>query len=136
MAWIKSKPGLWHALTDAPQPAATAIANYVAWMRGLDGEPVFTAHPPAMDGPWIDHYLKRFAGLRLLKGPSALTRLFHDGGMCLCSFAAGRLRRPFRLCAPEYYDPAWLGGHSHTHKAIDDARGYAALLSHFLRDNP
>lgn len=134
LAWIKSQPEVWAALKDDPQPASRAITDYVEWVGALGGDPVFVAHPLAMDGPWIDHYLKRFAGIRLLKGPWEGTRLFYDGGLCLRSFAAGRLGRPLRLCSPEHYDPSWLGGHRHTHKAIDDARGYAALLGHFLKD--
>lgn len=85
-----------------------------------------------MDGPWLDHYLRRFAGIRLLKGPWQGQRLFYHGGLCLRPFAAGRLGWPLRRCTPEDYGPDPLGGHAHTHCALDDARGYAHLLKHLL----
>jgi len=31
-------------------------------------------------------------------------------------------------CEADSYPPDWLGHHPHTHRAIDDARGYANLL--------
>ncbi len=29
--------------------------------------------------------------------------------------------------------PGWLGHHNHTHRAIDDAHGYASLLAHLMQ---
>lgn len=136
LTWIKAQPGLHTALTQNARDPADVMDAYVTWVRSLGAEPVFAAHPLAMDGLWIDHYLKAFAGLRLLKGPWHGERLFYDGGLCIRSFAAGRLGRPLRLCAPEHYDPSWMGGHAHTHRALDDARGYATLLRHLLSAVP
>jgi inhibitor of KinA sporulation pathway (predicted exonuclease) len=31
-----------------------------------------------------------------------------------------------------HYPAEWLGGHDHSHRAIDDARGYAHLLTLLL----
>jgi hypothetical protein len=36
-------------------------------------------------------------------------------------------------CRRDYYPEEWFGGYLHTHKAIDDARGYAWVLSAALR---
>ncbi|MEM8848409.1 MAG: DNA polymerase III subunit epsilon [Pseudomonadota bacterium] len=133
LAWLRGQPAVWQSVTDGARDPATVLRDYVAWVRAFQAEPVFTAHPLAMDGPWLDYYLRRFTGIRLLKGPWRGERLFHDGCLCLRSFAAGRLGWPLRQCAPENYDLRWLGGQPHTHRAVDDATGYAHLLSHLLR---
>ena len=35
-------------------------------------------------------------------------------------------------CIRKAYPEDWFGGHRHTHKAIDDALGYASVLRHVL----
>ena len=132
MAWFESQPQALAAATENPSPPGDVISRFVQWVRTLPGEPVFAAHPLMMDAPWLDHYLRRFAGIRLLKGPWTGDRLFYEGGFCLRSFASGRLGWPLRKCAPENYPPEWLGNVRHTHRAIDDATGYAHLLGYLM----
>src|SRR3546814_14689966 len=64
----------------------------------------------------------------MLKGPWAGERLFHNAGLCLQAFAAGRSGWDFAACRTEDYPPEWLGHVPHSHRSIDDARGYANLL--------
>ncbi len=132
MAWFRSQPEALAAATDNPQPPKQVISRYVRWVRSLPGHAIFVAHPLGMDGPWIDFYLRRFANIRLLKGPWTGERLFYAGGLCLRSFAAGKLNWPLWECSPENYAAEWLGHCSHTHKAIDDARAYANLMAHLI----
>ena len=132
MAWFQTVPEAFAAATENPRPPADVMQQYVDWVRSLKGDPIFAAHPLAMDGSWIDYYLRHFTGIRLLKGPWAGERLFYSGGFCLRSYAAGVLRRPLWTCNPEDYPAEVLGGHQHSHRAIDDARGYAHLLSYLL----
>src|SRR3546814_13986938 len=81
------------------------MRRYAEWLRGLPGQPVFAAHPLAFDGAWIDYYLRRFLGIRLLKGPWTGERLFHTAGLCLQAFAAGRTGWDFAACRTEGYPP-------------------------------
>ena len=128
MAWFKSQPDALVAATLNPRPAAEVISRYIGWVRTLPGDPIFVAHPISFDGLWMDFYLRRFANVRLMKGPWIGERLFFAGGLCLRSFAAGKLGWPIWDCHPERYPSDWLGHHSHSHRAIDDARAYANLL--------
>ncbi len=128
MAWFESQPEALAAATRDPQPAADVIAGFIDWVLSLPGDPVFVAHPISFDGLWMDYYLRRFADIRLVKGPWRGKRLFHAGGLCLRSFAAGKLGWPIWDCHPGRYPTEWLGNHEHSHRAIDDARGYANLL--------
>ncbi len=128
MTWFKSQPDALAAATLNPQPAAEVITRYIGWVRNLPGDPIFVAHPMSFDGLWMDYYFREFADIRLIKGPRSGDRLSFSGGLCLRSFAAGKLGWPIWDCRPERYSADWLGHHSHSHRAIDDARGYANLL--------
>lgn len=133
LGWFATQPLAWEAATRDPQPPEAVMARFVAWVRGLPGDPVFTAHPLAVDGPWMDLYLQRFTGTRLVPVPRAVDPLFGDTPLCLHSFAAGRLHWPPERCRVEHYPAEWLGETAHTHRALDDARGYGRLLAHLLR---
>ncbi len=109
------------------------MPRFAAWVRSLSGQPIFAAHPLAFDGSWIDYYLRRFADIRMLKGPWEGERLFYTAGLCLQAFAAGRTGWDFADCGTENYPPAWLGHTPHSHLSIDDARGYANLLRTLLQ---
>jgi hypothetical protein len=132
VAWFKGFPAAWAAATSDPQPPQSVMARYADWVRALPGQPVFAAHPLAFDGAWIDYYLRRFLGIRMLKGPWRGERLFYTAGLCLQAFAAGRTGWDFAACHTEAYPPAWLGHVPHDHTSINDARGYANLLRTLL----
>jgi hypothetical protein len=132
MAFWRNNPEAWAATTEGARPAADVIAGFVGWIRSLPGESIFAAHPLAVDGPWIDHYLRQFGAQRLCDGPWIADRLFRHLPFCIASFAAGRLGWPISRCDVRNYEPSWLGEVPHTHRAIDDARGYANLLKRLL----
>lgn len=128
LAWFHTQPEAWAAATTDPRPPSDVVAEYVAWVRGLGPSRTFAAFPVAFDGMWIDHYLRRFSAHALIEGPYAEDPLFHGPGLCLKSYAAALTGQTFAECKPKTLPPEWLGHHEHTHKAIDDARGYAHLL--------
>ncbi|CAN5711382.1 hypothetical protein BH10PSE5_BH10PSE5_35730 [soil metagenome] len=128
LAWFATQPEAWAAATTDPRDPGQVMGAFADWVRGFPEGRVFTACPLAFDGVWIDHYLRRFTRWGLVEGHYAKDRLFDDPGLCLRSYAAGVLGREPWDCAPAKLPPEWLGHHEHTHKAIDDARGYAHLL--------
>jgi hypothetical protein len=133
LAWLQSQPEVWADATRDPLPAEQVIQNYVQWIRELPTLAVFVAHPLAFDGFWIDWYLRRFAGLRLVCGPYGGERLFLGAGLDLPSLLMGVTGWDYTRCRREYYPEDWYGGYRHTHRAIDDARGYAQILGQALR---
>ena len=132
MTWFKGFPAAWAAATTNPELPREVMERYAAWVGSLPGQPVFAAHHLAFDGAWIDCYLRRFLGIRMLKGPWIGERLFYAAGLCIQAFAAGRTGWDFAACKTENYPPAWLGHVPHSHVSIDDARGYANLLRTLL----
>lgn len=135
MGFWQNHPDAWAAATSNPQPASNVIANFVGWVRSFNGQPIFAAHPVSLDGPWLDFYLRRFTGRPLLEGPWVADRLFRHAPLCLMSMVAGGTGREHWHCDAKNYPPEWLGDVEHNHRAIDDARGYANLLSFIIRNS-
>ena len=69
VAWFKTQPQAFAAVTHDPQPAGDVIKRYVDWAHNLIGDPIFVSHPMSFDGAWMDHYLRNFVNIRLMKGP-------------------------------------------------------------------
>jgi len=130
-----TEPEAWAAATDGARPAEEVMRGYVDWVNGFQGGRTFAAYPLAFDGAWIDHYLRRFTPHALVEGHYAQGRLFDGSGLCLKSFVAGFTGREAWDCSPKTLPQGWFGGIPHTHRAIDDARGYARLLA-TLRKRP
>jgi len=127
-SWFEtSEPEALAASTADPRDPGEVMSEFVAFVRGLPGPRVFAAHPVAFDGSWVDHYLRRFTGHQLLDGLHAADPLFHDS-LCLRSYAAAVTGRYVGDVSPRTLPSEWLGDVPHTHRAIDDAVGYAHLL--------
>ena len=131
--WLRSQPGVWADLTRDPRPAVEVMARFANGVRALPSEPVFTAHPLVFDGYWMDWYLRTFLDMRMDRGPYAGQRLFFGAVLDLPSLVMGVTGWDYGRCRREYYPPEWFGGHPHSHRAIDDALGYASILAEMLR---
>lgn len=131
-AWFQTQPEAWAAATTDPHPASQVMQEYARWVRSLPKSRMFAAHPVAFDGLWIDYYLRRFTNYGLTQGHYETDVLFPGGGMCIRSYAAAITRLPAADVSPRSLPSEWLGDVPHTHRAIDDARGYANLLIHLL----
>ncbi|WP_166134370.1 hypothetical protein [Nocardioides ochotonae] len=128
LEWFESIPEVWAAATTDPRPVPEVMARYADWVRSLPGEKTFAASPLAFDGIWIDYYLRRFTRYGILQGPYEEEYLFDGPGLCIRSYAAAVTGRPAAEMSPSALPGAWFGDVEHTHKAIDDALGYANLL--------
>lgn len=100
-------------------------------MKSFDGTVYFVASPVAFDGGWIDFYLRRFTSYGLCMGPDATDALV-AGTLCLHSYAAGMTGADPATFTVHDLPQSWFGDVPHTHRAIDDALGYANLLRTLL----
>lgn len=127
-AWFDSLPAaVWAAATEGARPAAHVMASWCEWVHTLPGPRTFAARPLAFDGTWIDYYLRRFTSYGLAQGPYEDDRLFDGPALCLASLISGMTGIELGELSRELPAEA-LGNVEHTHRAIDDARGYANLL--------
>ena len=115
MAWWKTEPDAWAYSTKNPRPPAEVMSEYAAWISSQPGTPVFVAHPVHFDHMWVNWYLVTFTGARAFNGPSVDIESY-----TMATFGCSILE-----CNRRSWPAAWLDGYQHTHKAIDDARGYA-----------
>ena len=132
-AWFENdEPAALQAAITDPRDPASVMNEFVAFVSALPGPRVFTAHPVAFDGSWIDHYLRLFTDRQLLDGMYHPDPLFHDS-LCLRSYGAGVTGRYVGDVGPTTLPSEWFGEVPHTHRAIDDAAGYAHLLVELVR---
>jgi len=128
MAWWGQRPEAWLAATSNARPAEIVMQEFVAWVKQYPN-PVFAAHPLNFDAMWMNYYLRRYTKYGVTEGMHVADRLFSHIGLCLRSYGAAIVGKPVTDCEADGYPPEWLGHHPHTHRAIDDARGYANLLA-------
>ncbi len=133
MEWWATQPEAWAATTTNAEDPALVMPRFADWVENLPGPKVFVAAPMIFDGLWMDHYLDEFAGTRVLSGPFKQRQIFRGGGICLYTMA-GTLRGAPYLDWGMSKLPAEFYGHiAHTHKAIDDARGFANVLVELMK---
>lgn len=132
LAWFQQNPEAWKNATADPEDPAIVMRRYVNWLRQLPWPRLFASHPLTFDGVWIDWYLRRFAEQPLFPSLFDDDPPFFGDGLDLPSFFAGRLGIDYASCVRKAYPRTWFAGHDHTHKALDDALGYASLLRHVL----
>ena len=135
-AWFQTVPEAWAAATQDPRPAPGVMDDFASWVLTLGGSRHFTASPLGFDGLWIDFYLRRFTRFGVCQGPYERERLFHGPGVCLLSLACGIAGGDPAGFSVHDLPSDWFGDVPHTHKAVDDARGYAHLLVELLRRGP
>ncbi|MGB3026933.1 DNA polymerase III subunit epsilon [Paradevosia shaoguanensis] len=128
MAWWQTQPEAWEAATANAEAPEIVMPRYADWVESLPGFRVFAAAPMIFDGLWMDHYLDEFAGTRVLGGPFKTRQIFRGGGVCLYTMAGALRGAPYLNWGMQRVPAEWYGHIEHTHKAIDDARGFANVL--------
>jgi hypothetical protein len=130
MAWWETQPEAWAHATENPEPPEVVMPRYADWVESLPGFRVFAAAPMIFDGLWMDHYLETYAGTRVFGGPiKSMRQIFRGGGVCLYTMAGTLRGAEYLKWGMQRVPPEWYGHIEHTHRAIDDARGFANVLA-------
>jgi hypothetical protein len=128
-AWWDKYPEAWkEAITD-PQPVRKVMTDFYDWVTGFGKEPIFVSSPIGLDYTFVSWYLLRFAPRNPFMNEKNNIRTLD-----IRSYVAGKFNFSYdnssRLKWPESLTknlPA------HTHKAIDDAAGYAVVLRGLIK---
>lgn len=125
-AWWDTQPDAWAACRTDTRDPAEAMNDYVNWLEGLPGRPVFVAFPLLFDMMFVYWYLIKFVG----RSPFS-----HSGidikTMAYIGMGAGSYRSSTKRNMPRN----WLPPQSrHTHIALDDAREQGELFMNILDD--
>ncbi|MBC7284451.1 3'-5' exoribonuclease [Hoeflea sp.] len=132
MKWWAGQPEAWKAATLDPVDPAEAMTRFADWVETYPGIRSFAARPVAFDGIWIDRYLRDFGGSYLLDIPYWGRNIFTAGALDIGAYMCGVLGQTRMQTLDTVLPADWMGHRPHTHRAIDDARGYASLLATLL----
>jgi hypothetical protein len=124
MAWWKGQPEAWAACRKDVREPAEVMPEYVAWLKGLPGKPVFVAYPAAYDFMFVYWYLMRFAG----ESP------FSHSALDIKTYAMAVLGTAYRESTKRNMPKKWFDDLPHTHVALDDAKGQGALFCNMLAE--
>lgn len=122
MAWWQTQPEAWKACRQDLQSPSVALPQYVAWLKGLKGKPVFVAYPAGFDFMFVYWYLIRFAG----ESP------FSHSALDIKTLAMAVLDCPYRDATKRNMPKAWFDPLPHSHVALDDAIEQGALFCNIL----
>ncbi|MDX1766077.1 MAG: 3'-5' exoribonuclease, partial [Candidatus Saccharimonadales bacterium] len=132
MVWWKTQPNAWEELGKDQQPAQIVVNDFKKWIRQQHAQPIFVSAPIALDYPFISWYFKKFIGDNPFeeRKEDEGKLIFHT--LDLPSLTSGVLGKPLKDSTRHSLAAEWFGDVPHSHKAIDDARGYGHLLRKLL----
>jgi DNA polymerase III alpha subunit (gram-positive type) len=122
--WWKTQPEAWAACRKNLEPPEQAMERYVAWIRSLEGKPVFVAYPAAFDFMFVYWYLIKFVG----ESP------FGHSALDIKTYAMALLKKGYRESTKLNMPKRWLDNLPHTHIALDDAIEQGAMFCNMLRE--
>jgi hypothetical protein len=125
MKWWESQPEAWAACREDPRDPGEVMPEYVHWLKGLPGKPVFVAYPAGFDFLFVYWYLIRFAG----ESP------FSFSAVDIKTYAMAMLGKEYRESSKRNMPRHWFEDLPHTHVALDDAIGQGVLFCNMLREN-
>lgn len=125
MAWWAQHPDAWSASRVDTRPPAAAMSDYVAWLEGLPGLPVFVGYPASFDFMFVYWYLIRFVG----RSP------FSFSALDVKTMAMVMLRRDYRRSTKSAMPKRWFDDLPHSHVALDDAIEQGALFCNMLAES-
>ncbi len=124
MRWWATQPRAWEACRSDTRPPEEVMPEYVRWVRGLAGKPVFVAYPAGFDFTFVYWYLMRFAGF----SP------FSHSALDVKTYAMALLAKPYRQSTKRNMPRRWFDDLPHSHVALDDAIEQGALFCNMLAE--
>jgi hypothetical protein len=125
MEWWKTQPQAWEACRKDVRDPENAMLDYVAWIKGLGGKPVFVAYPAGFDFLFVYWYLIRFTG----------ASPFSHSALDIKTFAMAMLGTDYRDSTKRNMPKRWFEDAPHTHVALDDAIGQGLLFCNMFAEN-
>src|ERR671910_89003 len=107
LRWWQSQPEAWAACRRDARDPADVMPEYVRWVEGLPGRPVFVAYPAGFDFLFVYWYLIRFAG----ESP------FSHSALDIKTYAMALLGREYRESTKRNMPREWFDKLPHTHVA-------------------
>lgn len=131
MNWWKTQSEAWAEVTADAENPEKVMGDFSDWLEKLGKNPVFVAHPIAFDYSFVSWYLYKFVGKNLFTDSKDDPKTLD-----LKSYISAKYSKTINDAAVNKLPKALLeGSPEHSHKAIDDAIGYASVLRNILKDS-
>lgn len=124
LAWWAKYPEAWEACRRDQRAPAEAMADYVKWLDGLPGQPVFVGYPAAFDFMFVYWYLMRYVG----RSP------FSFSAVDIKTMAMVMLGKDYRRTTKRNMPRRWFDELPHSHVALEDAVEQGALFCNMLEE--
>jgi DNA polymerase III alpha subunit (gram-positive type) len=124
MEWWAKQPEAWKACRENAQDPKKAMCDYLHWVKGLPGAPVFVGYPASYDFMFVYWYLIRFTG----ESP------FQHSALDIKTLAFALLKKGYRSSTKRHMPKHWFDNLPHSHKALDDAIEQGALFCNILKE--
>lgn len=124
-AWWKGEPEAWKTCRENLVPPAKAMKDYLSWVKGLPGKPVFVGYPASFDFMFVYWYLIRFTN----ESP------FSFSALDIKTFAMAMLKTDFRKTVKKNMPKHWFDKNLNPHRALDDAIEQGRLFCNMLAEN-
>lgn len=124
-AWWATQPEAWAACRKDTEPPERVMPRFVAWIRTLEGKPVFVAYPAGFDFLFVHWYLMKYVG----ESP------FGHSALDIKSFAMAVLKVNYKDSTKRNMPRHWFDDLPHTHVALGDAIEQGALFCNMLKES-
>jgi hypothetical protein len=124
LAWWEENKEAWTRTRIELRSPAEAMCDYVIWLQGLPGKPVFVGYPASYDFMFVYWYLRGFAG----ESP------FGHSALDIKTYAMAVLDLPYRRSTKRNMPKRWFSTLPHTHVALEDAIEQGRLFCNLLAE--
>jgi len=125
LAWWSRHPEAWEAARRHPRSPEEGMADYLRWLDGLPGKPVFVGYPAAFDFLFVYWYLIRFVG----RSP------FSFSALDIKTMAMVLLGEDYSRSTKRAMPKKWFEEIPHRHVALDDAIEQGILFCNMLAES-
>lgn len=102
-----------------------AMNNFVNWVNGQPGKPVFVGYPATFDFTFVYWYMIHFG----------LTSPFSFSALDIKTYAMALLKKEYRQSTKKHMPKHWFSKSPHTHIAVADATEQGELFMSMLKEN-
>lgn len=125
MDWWAQNPEAYAAARKDAKDPKIVMDEYVAWVSGLPGKPVFVGYPAGFDFLFVYWYMMHFVG----NSP------FSFSALDIKTYAMAVLKTEYRQSTKKNMPKRWFPEDKHTHIAVDDAIEQGKLFINILNEN-
>ena len=125
MQWWSENQAAYNETRKNTKPAAQAMQEYVKWVNGLPGKPVFVGYPATFDFSFVYWYIIHFG----LKSP------FSFSALDIKTYAMAVMKSEYRQSTKRNMPQRWFPNDPHTHVAVDDAIEQGKLFCNILKEH-